>query len=191
MAVCAAGPWSSQVGKLVGLEIPVRPLKRHIWVTERFDEIPGPTPQVIDFHSGFYFRKELDSVMWSGGDMLERWNFDTEVEWEQLQVATEKALQRVPVLANAELRRGWAGLREVTPDHLPLLGPVESIPGLYFAAGFSGHGFMHAPAAGRLMAELLLDQETFLDLAPFRFERFAEGAGTHHATAAGARVEDE
>jgi sarcosine oxidase, subunit beta len=189
VVVCAAGPWSSAIGKLVGLEIPVRPLKRHIWVTERFDEIAGPTPQVIDFHSGFYFRKELDSVMWSGGDMLERWNFDTEVEWEQLQVATEKALQRVPILANAELRRGWAGLREVTPDHLPIIGPVPGVEGFICATGFSGHGFMHAPASGRLVSELLLDSQTFLDLHEFRFERFAEGGGQHLPLER--RVEDE
>jgi sarcosine oxidase subunit beta len=191
VVICATGAWSSYVGKLVGLEVPIRPLKRHIWITDEFDQLGGPTPQTIDFHTGFYFRKELDRVLWSGGDMLERWDFNTEVEWEQLEVATKLALHRVPILTEARLSRGWAGLREVTPDHLPLLGPVEAIPGLHFAAGFSGHGFMHSPAAGRLMAEPLLDGEPFLDMTPFRFERFAEGVGTHHATTAGARVEDE
>jgi sarcosine oxidase subunit beta len=192
LVVNAAGPWASQIGRMVGVELPVRPLKRHIWITERFDEIPGPTPQTIDFHSGFYFRKELESVMWSGGDMLERWSFDTEVEWDQLQEAVEKAVKRVPILADARVMRGWAGLREVTPDHLPIIGPLPGLEGFVCANGFSGHGFMHAPASGRLVSEMLLDGRTFLDISPFRYERFSEPGGLEHKELSiGANVEDE
>jgi glycine/D-amino acid oxidase-like deaminating enzyme len=190
--VNAAGPWASQIGKMVGVELPVRPLKRHIWITERFDAIPGPTPQTIDFHSGFYFRKEGESVIWSGGDAIERWDFNTEVEWDELERSLDKAARRVPVLVNAQLRRGWAGLREVTPDHLPIIGPVPGLEGFVCATGFSGHGFMHAPASGRLVAELLLDGRAFLDLTPFHFDRFAEaGAAEHKELSIGGRVEDE
>ena len=192
LIVCATGAWSSQIGEMVGLDIPIRPLKRHVWVTERFDDIAGPTPQTTDFHSGFYFRKELDHVLFSGGDMLERWNFNTEIEQEQLEVAVEKAAKRVPVLVNARVMRGWAGLREVTPDHLPIIGPLPGLENLICAAGFSGHGFMHAPATGRLVSELLLDGRAFLDLSPFRYERFADPAAlTHHELSIGGRVEDE
>lgn len=188
----AAGPWAAQIGKLAGLTIPVRPLKRHIWITEPFEAIPGPIPQTIDFHSGFYFRKEHESVMWSGGDMLERWDYNTEVEWDQLQEAVEKAVRRVPVLAQARVLRGWAGLREVTPDHLPIIGPVPDLAGFVCATGFSGHGFMHAPAAGRLVAELLLDGHTFLDISPFRFDRFADPSRPpQRELSIGSRVEDE
>ena len=192
LVVNAAGPWASQIGKMVGVELPVRPLKRHIWITERFDAIPGPTPQTIDFHSGFYFRKELENVMWSGGDMLERWDFNTEVEWDQLQASVEKAVKRVPILADARVMRGWAGLREVTPDHLPIIGPLPDLDGFVCANGFSGHGFMHAPASGRLVSELLLDGRTFLDISPFRYERFSEPGGLEHRELSiGANVEDE
>jgi sarcosine oxidase subunit beta len=192
LVICAAGPWSSAIGKMVGIEIPIRPLKRHIWITEQFDEIPGPTPQTIDFHSGFYFRKELDHVMWSGGDQEERWSFNTEVEQEQLEIAVEKAAVRAPILVNARVMRGWAGLREVTPDHLPIIGPVRDLDGFVIAAGFSGHGFMHAPATGRLVSELLLDGRAFLDTSPFRFERFADGdVAEHKELSIGGRVEDE
>jgi sarcosine oxidase, subunit beta len=192
LVVNAAGPWASQIGRLVGVELPVRPLKRHIWITERFDQIPGPTPQTIDFHSGFCFRKELESVMWSGGDMLERWDFSTEVEWDQLQASVEKAVKRVPILADARVMRGWAGLREVTPDHLPIIGPLPDLEGFVCANGFSGHGFMHAPASGRLVSELLLDGRTFLDVSPFRYERFSEPGGLEHKELSiGADVEDE
>lgn len=192
LLINAAGPWASQIGKLVGVDIPVRPLKRHIWISEPFDDIPGPTPMVIDFHTGFYFRKELQSVLWSGGDMLERWSYDTEVEWDRLEESIEKAVRRVPVLSKARLLRGWAGLREVTPDHLPIIGGVPGVDGLICANGFSGHGFMHAPATGRLVAELVLDGHSFLDLDPLRYERFAEGvAGVREGMSVGARVEDE
>ena len=192
VVVNAAGPWAAPVGRLVGVDLPVRPLKRHVWITEAFDEIPGPTPMVIDFHTGFYFRKELDSVLWSGGDMLERWNFDTEVEWDCLQDSVEKAVKRVPALANARVRSGWAGLREVTPDHLPIIGPVPQPEGFICAVGFSGHGFMHAPATGRLVSELLLDSKTWLNINRLRYERFLEGAALESKElSVGSRAEEE
>jgi sarcosine oxidase subunit beta len=124
--------------------------------------------------------------------MLERWSFDTEVEWDRLEESIDKAVRRVPILSRAGLLRGWAGLREVTPDHLPIIGPVPEVEGFVCANGFSGHGFMHAPAAGRLVAELVLDGRAFLDLAPLRYGRFADGAPPEgEAMSVGARIEDE
>jgi sarcosine oxidase subunit beta len=83
-------------------------------------------------------------------------------------------MARVPSLERATVRTGWGGLYEVTPDHHPILGAVG--PGVYAACGFSGHGVMHAPAAGLLMAELLLDGKTSsLDISSLRLDRFKEG----------------
>lgn len=68
--------------------------------------------------------------------------------------------------------RGWAGLYEVSPDDSAIIGEVEALPGFYCANGFSGHGFMHAPAAGRVIAELITEQAPFVDITPFKLERF-------------------
>ena len=75
-----------------------------------------------------------------------------------------RAADRVPVFENVPInpKRAWAGLYEMTPDHHPVLGPVPEVPGFYLANGFSGHGVMHAPATGKILADLILRGETDL-----------------------------
>ncbi len=93
----------------------------------------------------------------------------------EYQLALEAAVARLPLLECAGLVAHWAGLYEVTPDAHPILGrtPVE---GFYVVAGFSGHGFMHGPVCGLLMAEEILDgQATTVDISSLAFSRFAEG----------------
>ena len=81
-----------------------------------------------------------------------------------------------PALAGAGVKTAWAGLYETTPDHQAILGPVPELDGFWCAAGFSGHGFMQAPAAALLLSQLLLDRTSEIDLAPFAFTRFAKGS---------------
>src|SRR2546430_16709127 len=81
-----------------------------------------------------------------------------------------------PPLAGAGIKTAWAGLYESTPDHQAILGPVPELEGFWCAAGFSGHGFMQAPAAALLLAQLLLDQKSEIDIGPFAFTRFAQGS---------------
>ncbi len=85
----------------------------------------------------------------------------------------EQALRRAPILGEARIIRGWAGLYAITPDHNPILGrtPVENF---YVACGFSGHGFMHSPAVGKLLAELISGEEPHLDTTPLSLERFSK-----------------
>jgi sarcosine oxidase subunit beta len=72
--------------------------------------------------------------------------------------------------------RAYAGVRDLTPDCHGILGPVTAAPGLYVACGFSGHGFMHAPAIGRLMAEVVLDgQASSMDIGALSLDRFGRG----------------
>jgi sarcosine oxidase subunit beta len=95
-------------------------------------------------------------------------------DWSFLEEVAAQAMNRVPLLERASIRTGWGGLYEVTPDHHPILGEVG--PGIYAACGFSGHGVMHAPATGQLLAELLLEGRTSsLDISSLRLERFKEG----------------
>ena len=70
----------------------------------------------------------------------------------------------------------WAGLIDVTPDAVPVIGPVAAVPGLTVATGFSGHGFGIGPAAGRLAADLATGAPPLVDPTPFRFGRFSDGS---------------
>jgi sarcosine oxidase subunit beta len=88
----------------------------------------------------------------------------------------EQAEIRAPELAKASMKTAWAGLYESTPDHQAILGPIREVEGFWCAAGYSGHGFMQAPAAALLLTQLLLDGRSEIDLAPFSFDRFAQGS---------------
>lgn len=86
---------------------------------------------------------------------------------------------RIPALEKAEIRRTYVGLRTLTPDHRAIIGCVGNLEGLLLACGDSGHGFMHAPAIGLLVAEEILDgREMTMDLTPFWLDRFAHGVRT-------------
>jgi glycine/D-amino acid oxidase-like deaminating enzyme len=82
----------------------------------------------------------------------------------------------LPSLASLRVAQSWAGYIDATPDMVPVLGEAPAIRGFVFATGFSGHGFAMGPIAGRLVSELIVDGKPSLDVTPFRFSRFAEGA---------------
>jgi sarcosine oxidase subunit beta len=173
--VNAAGPWAREVGLLAGVDLPIQPLRRMIFVTERFDELPARFPMVIDFASSFYFHRESGGVLFGMADREERPGFREDVNWEFLPSVVERAMHRVPALERARVKTAWAGLYENTPDAHPILGAVGEPEGFICAVGFSGHGVMHAPATGQLIAELIADGKTSLDLAPLALDRFHTG----------------
>jgi sarcosine oxidase, subunit beta len=176
MVVNCAGAWAASIGRLAGLEIPVLPYRRHIAVTSTFPALPRNAPMTVDFRTSFYFHPEGDGVLMGMSDRAEPPGFVTDVNWEFLEKMFEQAALRAPALASAGIKTAWAGLYESTPDHQAILGPVDELEGFWCAAGFSGHGFMQAPAAALLLTELLLDHKSEIDISPFAFERFARGA---------------
>ncbi len=190
--VNAAGPWAAQVAAMAGVTLPVVPERRHIFIAHpapggSWDDAAyaGRTPRsrlmVIDFDTTFYFHREGGGLLFGMGDPTERPGFDTTVKWDFLADVTSTAVRRLPALAEASVTHAWAGLYEMTPDHNPVIGSL-GVEGLYAIAGFSGHGFQHAPAAARLLADVMLGRDPHFDLAPFAFSRFASGAGRgeHH-----------
>ncbi|MEA2656900.1 MAG: hypothetical protein QOI23_2265 [Chloroflexota bacterium] len=176
MVVNCAGAWAASIGRLAGLEIPVLPYRRHIAVTGTFPALPRTTPMTVDFRTSLYFHPEGDGVLIGMSDRAEPPGFVTDVSWEFLEKMFEQAAMRAPALASAGIKTAWAGLYESTPDHQAILGPVGELDGFWCAAGFSGHGFMQAPAAALLLTELLLDHKSEIDISPFAFDRFARGA---------------
>jgi sarcosine oxidase subunit beta len=170
-----AGAWSASIGRMAGLEIPVLPYRRHIVVTGTFPAVPRTTPMTVDFQTSLYFHPEGDGVLIGMSDRTEPPAFGTDVNWEFLEKMFEQAARRAPALAGAGVKTAWAGLYETTPDHQAILGPIHEVEGFWCAAGFSGHGFMQAPAAALLLTQLLMDHRTDIDISNFAFERFAKG----------------
>lgn len=172
IVVNAAGPWGGEVAKMAGLDIPVKPFRRQVFTTKAFRGITGSIPMIIDQDTLFYFRKEGPGILMGMSDKDEPSSFNTHVTQSFLEKLIETALQRAPVLGQAEILRGWGGLYAVTPDENPIIGEISERRGLFCAVGFSGHGFQHGPAVGRILSELILQKKTEFDISPFAYERF-------------------
>lgn len=178
--VNGAGPWAGAVGALAGLEIPVLPFRRSIYMTEEFAAWPPGMPFTFDVSSGFYVRKEGPGLLMGLTNPDEPSSERLDVDWTWLDTVIERGVSRFPVLEDARLakRKSWAGLYEVTPDHMPILGRHPDLPNYLDASGFSGHGVMHAPATGLLMAEEILDgRARTIDIDTLRITRFADHTG--------------
>ncbi len=174
LAINAAGPAAARVGRLTGLDLPVHPRRRHIFFTEPFPEMPGPVPLTTDLASGLYFRKEMEQVLLSPGDVEDVGDDSSAaVDWSKVESAVQKAVHRIPIIESARIAGGWAGLRPLTPDDHAIIGPAPGVEGMFLAVGFGGHGFQHSPATGRYLAEWILDGRPSLDLSLFDPARFA------------------
>jgi sarcosine oxidase subunit beta len=167
------------VAALAGLDVPVRPFRRNIYMTTPFPQIPSSMPFTFDVGSGFYMRPEGASILMGASNPAEPSSYTTTVDWEWFDQVLEHGLARFPILEQAGLaeQQCWAGLYEITPDHNPILGRNPELDGYVDASGFSGHGIMHAPACGMLMAEEILDGRAHsMNIDELRIGRFAGGA---------------
>jgi sarcosine oxidase subunit beta len=181
VVVNAAGPAAARVGRLAGVQVPVHPRRRHIFFTEPFPELPGPVPLTTDRASGFYFRKEMEQVLLSPGDVEDVGeDLDVAVDRGRIEETVQKALHRLPIIEKARIAGGWAGLRPLTPDDHAIIGWAPGVEGFFLAVGFGGHGFQHSPATGRLVSEWLTAGAPSMDLSLFDPERFARGRATAH-----------
>jgi sarcosine oxidase subunit beta len=175
LVVNAAGPQAPLVGRMVGLDLPVDPRRRHIFVTGEFSGVRHPMPLVIDRSSGFYCRSEQRQVLMSAGDVGATTEFTATVDWSVLDQAVDKAVRRIPALEGASIHHAWAGLRPLTPDEHGILDWAPGVRGLYLAIGFCGHGFQHSPAAGQVVAEVLTGAPASIDIRDLGIGRFAPG----------------
>lgn len=174
VVVNAAGAEGGLVGEMAGVDVPVRPYRRQIFVTRPVPEFSQEPPLTIGYHRNWYFRGEMGGCLFSGPKDEES-TFNTNVDWEHLAESVAKAVARVPVLEQAEIKHGWAGSYDLSPDNNAILGAVPELPGFYLATGHSGHGFMHGPATGKLMAELILTGKTSIDISALSFDHFQTG----------------
>jgi glycine/D-amino acid oxidase-like deaminating enzyme len=173
IVVNAAGPWAGRVASMAGLELPIGPLKRHLFFTDTFHEIPDIFPMVIDVDSGWYMKREGRGLILGGPTGSK--SFSQHVDFDAKEWTAEKSIQRIPALERAKIIRGWVGHYEMTPDHHAVIGAFPELRNFICAAGFSGHGFQHAPAAGMIVAELIANGKAETeDIYPLRPTRFKE-----------------
>lgn len=170
--ICA-GAWSRQVGQLAGVEVPVDPYRRDVYVTGPVRGVSRDTPMTVDFATGFYFHPEGEGALVGMGN-AEPPTFRMDRDPTFLERLGPVVAHRAPAFLEAGVRTGWAGLYEITPDYQPILGPVSNVRGLWCGCGFSGHGFMQAPAASMLLVEQFVYGQPSIELAAFSHDRFAE-----------------
>jgi sarcosine oxidase subunit beta len=156
-------------------ELPVRPLVRQLVEVGPVPGLPSALPMTIESETGFHFRRVgSDRLRLAMPEPVPRWGDDERVDEALVEEWRARVAHRYPPAAGAPVVRAWAGLYDMTPDAHPLIGWTAD--GVYVACGFSGHGFMQAPAVGEAVAQELVTGEAELDLSPYRPERFAEGA---------------
>ncbi len=177
--VNAAGAWAGVVAQQAGVKLPVQPLKRQVAVTFPFPDLPETMPMSVDVNDGFHLRVRDGHVLLLYPHALRNEHtFETDFEREWLDALLPGAYQRVPCLRNAriDVANCWAGLYEMSPDKHAILGEAPELCGFYLVNGSSGHGVMHAPALGELLARMFLGIELPFDITPLRPTRFAVGA---------------
>ncbi|MET9431402.1 FAD-binding oxidoreductase [Streptomyces sp. NPDC003036] len=176
--VCAAGAWSGEVGAMAGVELPVTPLRRQIALTGPLDPAPPRVPFTLDYGSTLYFHGDGAGGLVLGlSDPRQEPGFGRGFGEEWLDLFREAAARRAPALADVPVRGGWAGLYEMTPDCNALIGEARGVSRFLYATGFSGHGFLMAPAVGEVVRDLYLGRAPFLDVAPLAADRF-DGAAS-------------
>ncbi|HET8980770.1 MAG TPA: FAD-binding oxidoreductase [Solirubrobacteraceae bacterium] len=174
--ICAAGAWSGRCGEMVGVDLPVTPLRRQILFTEPIDDLPAQLPFTIDFASSFYFHREGPGLLMGMSDPDETPGFDVTTSDEWVPRLMEVVRRRAPRIADVGIRGGWAGLYEVTPDHNAIIGEASAVSRFLYATGFSGHGFLQGPAVGEILRDLVLGRSPLVDIAPLSVDRFAGAA---------------
>jgi sarcosine oxidase subunit beta len=178
VVVNALGAWAAAVMNQTGFDLPVTPLRRQVAATVPTDALPAAMPMTIFAEDGFHLRVRDGRVLllWPTPGVAGN-PFDGGVDDEWVRQVTAKARSRVPALRQVPVDAPacWGGLYEMSPDKHAILGPAPGVPNLYLINGSSGHGVMHAPALGHLLAEIVCDgSASTLDVHALRPGRFVE-----------------
>lgn len=169
--VIAAGAWSTPLGAMVGVPLPIEPVRRQIGFTPQ-DAGPHPiVPFTLDLSTTLYFHNHRNGML-LGISNEEEPGFQRNFSYNWVASFDAAAEIIAPSLAHQPLEAGWAGLYENTPDHNAMIGRATQNSRVLYATGFSGHGFLQGPAVGELMRDIYLDRESFMDPTPFSADRF-------------------
>jgi sarcosine oxidase subunit beta len=194
----ATGCWTATLAATARVAVPIWPYRRSIMESQPIPQL-SRSPLVIEWESGFHLRPKADLVRFAPPNFADDGSLEKGPasppsaypgEFAPLVVppalepwVRARAAWRHPALARAQIRSSWSCYYEMTPDDHPIVGAVPGVEGLYIAAGFSGHGFMHAPATARLIVEEMLDGGArTLDIKDLSLERFQTGRRPFTAT---------
>lgn len=173
--IIAAGAWSMPLAAGLGVHLPIEAVRRQIGFTTQQPQPPPTIPFTLDLSSTLYFHTYRDGLLLGISNTDEEPGFCREFSYGWTRSFNAAARVVAPALVDQPLVGGWAGLYENTPDHNGLIGKAD-VPGVLYATGFSGHGFLQGPAVGEIIRDLHLDREPFLDPAPFSAARFSTGS---------------
>ncbi|SDI32274.1 NAD(P)/FAD-dependent oxidoreductase [Alteribacillus bidgolensis] len=192
--VNCAGVWAAKLGNMVGIDIPIRPRKGMVLVSEKTR--PVVSQKVHEFgymlskFEDINYSRNVSSVVEENNiaftiEPTEAGNFllgghrafrgyDIRSENEVMQGIAERALRFLPILKDISCIRSYAGIRPWVVDHLPIVSEVEEVPGFYIASGHEGDGISMAPITGKMMTQLISNEETDFDIARLKFSRYKE-----------------
>lgn len=172
VVINAAGPWSKDIGEMVGIDLPTESYRHQILVTEPLENMMDP--MIISFSGNFYIRQTRHgSFLMGQGDKDERPGINRKVTAKFLLEMVNKMSRRFPFLRNLRVIRQWSGEYNMSPDAQPIVGLSENVLGYFYAVGFSGHGFMVAPAVGEAIAEwIVFGKPKSVDVSQLSLERF-------------------
>ncbi len=174
IVVNAAGGYSKQIGNMVGLDLPVYSERHQILVTEPVE--PFLDPMIMSFSLNLYCQQvPHGGVIMGRGDDKEPRDLRITSGWHFLEEMAKTMTKVLPPLKDIRVIRQWAGLYNMTPDRQPIYGLVDEIEGFYLAIGYSGHGFMFAPATGLLIAENILGEKNTINIESLHLNRFKKG----------------
>lgn len=186
--VNAAGAWAARVGEMAGLDIPISPKRRQLMVVDPEIPIDTDVPFTIDTDRGVHFRPEREGSAVVGGHFATT-DPDEDPDHTKRKMDLDWAATTIEEASNcanyfgpeSRVKRGWAGLYAVTPDHHPII--EETVDGFVNAVGFSGHGFMQAPATGQIVAEIIADgAPSLVDVSDLTADRFDRGVRLEEGT---------
>jgi len=169
--VIAAGVYSAHIAQSLGVEVPIKPFKRQVFYVEGL-RIAEQNSVLFDMHHKVAFVNRDEGSIVGVHDRSVLGSFDETLNLEDTTYVKEVAAHRIPHIREAEITGGIAGLYEMTPDRNPILGHIPNIKGLLISAGFSGHGIMHAPIVGKIIAEMILKDKPSIDISQFSLNRF-------------------
>ncbi|MCK8059576.1 MULTISPECIES: FAD-binding oxidoreductase [unclassified Fusibacter] len=172
--VNAAGGYSKVVADLAGVAIPTYSERHQILVTTPIN--PILKPMVMSFSKNIYTQQvPHGSIIMGRSDASEPRDLNNRSSWQFLDEMAKTVTSLLPPLERVRVVRAWAGQYNLTPDKQPILGEVPDVKGFYLAVGFSGHGFMFAPATGILLSEMILKEKLTIDVSALGLNRFSKG----------------
>ncbi|HVY31299.1 MAG TPA: FAD-binding oxidoreductase [Polyangiaceae bacterium] len=174
VVVNACGAFSPGLARSVGVDLPTKPHRHEICASEPLKPFLGPL--VAELGSGLYFSQSTRGELVGGIGNAKTPPGDSQASSVRfLSLYARALIATCPILSSLKVQRQWAGLYDLSPDHAPIVGPVDEAPGLFLSSGFMGHGFMMAPAVGKRLARAIATGEEPEPFDKWNHRRFKQG----------------